>query len=264
MEFCFNTDITEDPVMGNTNTGSEESELDAKDRCRKWCFTHYPSETNYIEEGYELECVLKMKDWEYLFSVERCPKTDRIHFQGFIIHKEAIYFNVLRKMINGHISKAGSRCRKGTSNDKIILNNWNYIKKERRQFWTNINLQGRKDDEDIIIERIRESVDLNDTRDPEYELNRLKYFKIVEGYIVLPTDLKYTFQTLSRHKKEFEKINLPKGIAWKCPGLILMTESTKEWWNSLEYKMLEKGIVQSRLTGETMLIADVFIMKLNV
>ncbi len=246
--------------MGNTNSGAEEAEDLAKSRFRKWCFTHYFSNSEITLEGNRLEKVLEDKGWEYLFSHEICPKTKRDHFQGFIIYKDPIAFTTLTGIIHGHIEKAGQRCRKGTSNDAIILQNWNYIKKERRQCWTNIDLEPLKSDEDMILDDIRrweEETSENLMDEADY----LKKYAILGG-IILPTDLKYTFNTLSKHKKDWEKINKGKGVPWKCPDLLIMMKSTNTACR--EYELLKLGIVQNRLNGESMLIHNPRIVEFNM
>ena len=58
-------------------------------RTRKWCFT-----------AYKLDECLSLKDSnpEYIcWGVEKCPTTQRIHYQGFIAYKNAKKLNELKK-----------------------------------------------------------------------------------------------------------------------------------------------------------------------
>lgn len=107
---------------GNTITSS------VTDRSRKWCFTL----NNYTDNEYKtLNTTFQSKKWTFVMGKET-SSTGTPHIQGYIEHKNAIKFEVLKKIMpRAHIEKA-----LGSTKDNLA-----YCTKEDSKAETNITIE---------------------------------------------------------------------------------------------------------------------------
>lgn len=107
---CVNPDGSGDStiVVGEDSStrGPKESKKDTEGRF--WCFTVYQNEegeyVNFPASVHTLIITQKaQKAIKYLiYQEEKCPKTQRLHLQGFMITKDKIKHSALRNAFPGH------------------------------------------------------------------------------------------------------------------------------------------------------------------
>lgn len=104
------------PVPGS-ETGGPSDGLGVKDRLRDVCFTCYDVSDRSRERLLALPCRF------VVFQLEKCPRTGREHFQGFIQLERQMRFNAVKQLLPGcHLERrrgtpeqAAAYCRKAES-----------------------------------------------------------------------------------------------------------------------------------------------------
>lgn len=155
------------------NDEDYDEKIEESERARAWVFTDFKIPSKLEENYYGL----KDKCLYMIYGLEKCPSTERLHYQGYVYFKDAKSFKSMKKIFqNARLAKA-----KGNPKQNYV-----YCSKGKN-YWEcgELPKQGKRSDLDDIADMVKAKKPLKEIA-IEYSSQYIQYHK---GIIALKNAL---------------------------------------------------------------------------
>lgn len=197
---------------------SNTTELKNK-KFRNWCFTSFTFNEEELEKFLTLPCTY------VVVGEERCPKTGRMHYQGYFEYKNARYFHSLKSQLGFHVHLEP---RRQTAEQAA-----NYCKKDGKFHERGVmsKPQGARTDLANVKDMIEEGKSLEEIIDEHPSYQVAKFTQLILPY----KEPKRTWMPVT---KWFHGVS-GSGKTWAAftehPDLrIYVQDDTAQWWDGYD------------------------------